>query len=54
MIGVGKVTPPADLGPAIAELSEAARERMYASLAGREPTSRDVAQAADWERGEAA
>lgn len=54
MFGVGKVTQPVDLGPAIAALSEAARERMYAKLEGREPTPRDIAQAADWEREEAA
>lgn len=49
MFTSGTVTPPADLGPAIAALSPEARARMYSLLNGREPAPQDIAQAADWD-----
>jgi hypothetical protein len=45
----GVVTAPADLGPAIAALSDQARRRMYSQLKGREPSPDDIARAADWD-----
>lgn len=44
----GSFTPPADLSRAIAALPDEAREYMEAQLGGNQPTSRDIARAADW------
>lgn len=45
----GTVSYPSDLGPAIAALSEEARQYMYSQLEGREPGPDDIARAADWD-----
>lgn len=47
-IATGTVRPPEDLGPAIAALAPAARERMIERLNGAQPTPADVVEAADW------
>jgi len=47
-IAYGYVTHPADLGPAIAALAPAARERMYKLLNGAQPTAQSIAEACDW------
>lgn len=49
MISGGVVTHPADLGPAIAALSQEARTHMYSQLNGREPGPDEIARAADWD-----
>lgn len=49
---VGTVTPPADFGPAIAALNEMGRAYLRKITKGRDITPYDLAQAADFERGE--
>ena len=46
----GRFKAPADLSPAIAALSEEARAHMYAQIGNRSPTTKDIAQAADWDQ----
>jgi hypothetical protein len=50
----GVFKPPANLQPAIDALTPRGRARMYDALQGREPTADAIAQAADWEREQAA
>lgn len=48
VIATGRVTPPADLGPAIAALAPEAREWLEQRLDGRPATAEDVVAGADW------
>ncbi len=49
---MGVVTPPNDFQPAIDALTEMGRAWLKKQTKGREITPRDLAQAADFERGE--
>ncbi len=48
----GRVTPPDDLGPAIAALGEIGKAWLARECAGREIEPADIARAADYERGD--
>lgn len=48
----GKVTPPSDLGPAISALSEIGKAYLDRRCKGLPATPKDIALAADFERGE--
>jgi hypothetical protein len=51
-MGVGTVTPPADLQPAIDAMPEEARARLTFRCQGRAPTPKDIAETMDWYREE--